>query len=406
MNEVTIQLIPAPGVSPEFLATLTPLGEDAAEELPFEITLGKYSREKWATQDLLSHEQQQQKTPWKSMWFRSIDGRKKLPGFLKYLRERKKAAFGTFEPAVSVGEDDENAVATRAIFVVPPDQPTPPADNDDEPLVWGRYALNERWVVPNKHHARAPSQQQPPVLPPPPKPIVTTKKTKSGAAGLLGNLLGQQRETDAFLAAVPKRSVVQKSTTNTADEIGNNDDDNKATTGAGVLNGFRRHLEQTLSDFKDAAAGSKKITINMNRLTKDLEDTDEKLKVSMDVLRFVFNELVEEIGEDKWLTAKEPSEFLDEETVISVYKEGHVPKEVMEEQMRGDMPSELVSAERAIKEASAKQGAMKQKKLDLARQQAAIRQGSQQEVQELNTNKRDRRTIAEIQNDAKKSRTE
>ena len=50
----------------------------------------------------------------------------------------------------------------------------------------------------------------------------------------------------------------------------------------------------------------------------------------MDVFKYIVYEQVEEVGMDKWVAAKEPGSFLDE-CVIAVYKEGHCPKDVLED---------------------------------------------------------------------------
>mmetsp|Transcript_1823 Transcript_1823/g.3733 ORF Transcript_1823/g.3733 Transcript_1823/m.3733 type:complete len:138 (-) Transcript_1823:1895-2308(-) len=121
-------------------------------------------------------------------------------------------------------------------------------------------------------------------------------------------------------------------------------------------------------------------------------------RVTMDVFKFTVHETVEEIGMDKWIAAKEPSEFLDE-CIFAVYKEGHCPPEILEDLNRGDMPDEVKGQTKFLAEAQSKAMQRRDKKKDeeLARQ-GLMNKGSSGGVV-LNTNKRDRRTLEQIQKD-------
>lgn len=397
MNESTILLSPAPGAKGDFLTTVCPLESSASDEdtLPFEITLGGYSRDKWAmdtTEDLAKG--------WKTAFVQSVDGRGKLPGFLKYLKDRKKAAFGKF--------DTDNG--TKAILVVPPDQPEPPSSSsyNKEDVMFCRFILDtsklrnpEKKTVAPTNHLQHPSQL---MIPNPIKPTETIpqktkpkkksiKNSNSMKNGFLGNLLGATRKTEAHLAAVPKSSVFKNTK---SDSIG----DGEFTSGSAIAQ-FRQDTEQKLLDFKqDLSLTQIKLPVSIAEITKNL-DSDQKRNVTMDVLKYIVYEQTEEIGEDKWIAAKEASDYMDE-VIISVYKEGCAPAEVLEDLNKGDLPDEIRGQQRAMREASMKLQAKKEEKKDLLRQQQTMKSATSG-ITELNTNKRDRRTIAEIQRDMMKT---
>jgi len=124
---------------------------------------------------------------------------------------------------------------------------------------------------------------------------------------------------------------------------------------------------------------------------------EEMERVTMDVLKFAVYEQVEEVGLDRWIAAKEPSEFVDE-CVINVYKEGHCPPEVLEDVNKGELPDEIKGQARHLVEAQSKAIQRKDKKKDeeLFKQS---NMGGGDNMNVLNTNKRDRRTLEQIQKD-------
>ena len=72
---------------------------------------------------------------------------------------------------------------------------------------------------------------------------------------------------------------------------------------------------------------------------------------------------VGEVGIDRWIAAKEPSEFMDECT-ISVYKEGHCPEDVLEDINKGELPDEIKGQARHLVESQSKAIQRKGKKED------------------------------------------
>lgn len=440
MNETTILLAPAPKAKGDFLATVEPLGPPTVggggsggggDELPFEVTLDNYTRDPWGT----ASPPDDDPTNWRTVWLKSVDGRRKLPGFLKFLRERKKSAFGKFEATTEDGSS-----ATRAVMVVPFDQPKPPAevlegigDSSADEVVCCRYALDERKVKglfrppppkqqQQQRHPQQPGQSQsqgraqrmpqPPPQKKAPAPAPTVSKVRvGGKSGLLGNLLGASRRTNEHLNVVPVQKKKEASSEG-ADGGGGGEFGPAAGTSGAAISQFRTKIEQQLLDFqKSGAEVCVKIKVSLGEVTRDLPQ-EQKDNVTMDVLKFVLYEQADEIGEEKWIAQKEPTEFLDE-MVVAVFKEGHAPEEVLEDMNKGELPDEIRLQQRAMMEARTKELARKEAKHDKKVQQKMLGGAGQaggDDFAVLNTAKRDRRTIEEIQSgmghETKRGRTE
>ena len=151
-------------------------------------------------------------------------------------------------------------------------------------------------------------------------------------------------------------------------------------------------LEQFKSDNGTFAT---KVSISLASLQKSVP-MDERDKVTMDVFKYVVYEQVEELGVDKWIAAKEPTEFIDE-VVIAVYKEGHAPADVLEDINKADLPDELRGLTRHMAESQSKTAQRKDKRSsEVIMKQNIV---GEDNVVVLNTNKRDRRTLEQIQKD-------
>lgn len=419
MDETTILLVPAPGAKPEFLATVEPIGSSGTSssgDLPFEVVLSSYTRDAWAM-SCPPPPPSPESAYWKSTWLKSVDGRGKLPGFLKYLRERKKVPFGRFEST------DASSASGKGVIMVPFDQPTPPpgilgdgSDASVDDLIYCTYVLDEgkigrgyRQPGPPPGTAHAQQQQKQveqqqslkrqhrkttPVaqVPSPKQPVKSSRAT----SGMLGNLLGATRKTNTKLDTLPTRKTPPSaSATGSAGGSG---------SGSTVLSGsgaavvkFRQDVEQKLLDFKqDFALTCLKVPVSLGDVTRDLP-LDQKQSVTMDVLKYVVYEQAEEVGEDKWIASREPSEFMDE-CVVAVYKEGHAPESVLEDLNKGELPDEIVQQQRAMRQARVKEVARKETKEDELRRKATVGSGAPDGgAWTLNVEKRDRRTIEEIQ---------
>ena len=87
------------------------------------------------------------------------------------------------------------------------------------------------------------------------------------------------------------------------------------TGAAGCINAFRSKISTELEQFKaDPTTFTTKVSISLASLIKSVP-VDEQDKVTMDVFKFTVYEQVEEVGMDRWIAAKEPSEFMDECTI-------------------------------------------------------------------------------------------
>ena len=391
MNEITLNCADAPNaVMTNFLATLQPISTSAStdnedeEDLPFEITLDRYTRDSWSVL------KPKNEKIWKSCWFRSIDEKKRLPGFLKFLTQRKKAAFGKFE---SPHPDEVTGKLNVAIFLVPFQQPRFSTDGQDvsnADLIFVKYCLDENLTkvelkLKPKPIMRAPQQRM--QRNDPSQQQMSTSTSSKGTSskvgsGLLGNLLGATHRTNQHLDTVPARKKEKQSS-----QI-------DTLSSGQVVNKFRDKVEQILKEFGSSTKTEVVISISMADITREMTSMEEKSQVSLKVLEFVVNEAVEEINEE-WTPYKEPGEFMDEANIV-VYKAGCCPPEVMEDLNRGEIPDEVKQEQRAMREAREREEKKKLRMLEEKNQKNASKHVG---ISMLNMAKRDRRSIEEIQND-------
>lgn len=395
MNEITLQCADTPDAPVKnFLATLEPMTSttDATEEdLPFEITLDRYTRDSWSllksTNDRV----------WKTCWFKSIDDKRRLPGFLQFLKSRKKAAYGKFESPLP---DETTGEINTAIFLVPFEQPSlmDSGDGEKRDCIFVKYCLDERKaiiarapVVMNSskqavdlQHKQHTNHGHTHIVNNAASSSASVVGIKVGRGGLLGNLLGATHRTNQHL------DTVRSQKKNKASNI-----DTGAVTWNQVVNNFRQKIEKQLIDFGQSTLNEFKILINLADMTRDIASLEEKANVTMKVLEFIVFESVEEINEE-WTPYKQPSEFMDECTIV-VYKEGHVPAEVQDDLNRGEIPDEVRQEQRAVREAMSRE---EKKRLKIIQEDNLKKTAGQTvDVSVLNTEKRDRRTIEEIQKD-------
>jgi hypothetical protein len=417
MNETTIMLTPSPGVKPEFLATVEPVSMTTSSSqqfsLPFELVLDGYTREPWSSGMTQTTSSTEDTSGWKTGYLLSTDGRNRLPGFLKYLRDRKKACIAKF---------NDSTASTRAILVVPFDPPPIhleqlPAGVDKNQLLYVKYLADDRVLNRGEKPATDPNKQlqmeqqkqkekqmqeqqqqrQKQMAQQKSKSLsISTKKGIGG--GILGNLLGAQQRTDNHLDVVRAKRR-------------NNDLAPDLTSGAaGAITSFREKVAADLEKFKsDKGTFVTKVSISLASLVNSVP-FEERDKVTMDVFKYVVYEQVEELGQDKWIAAKEPTDFIDE-AVIAVYKEGHAPADVVEDLNKADLPAELKGLSRHMAETQSKTAQRKDKRSNEVIMKQNIM--GEDNVVVLNTNKRDRRTLEQIQKDmleengdTKKSRLE
>ena len=421
MNSTTLLLAGEPNTEPSYLATVEPstFHQPPPLTLPFELVLDRYTREPWSTGQIFprgdgSGDGPQHKlvsTVWQCCYLVSTDGKKRLSGFLQYLQERKKAAVAKFE-AVDVSLLPSNSSSCgKAILVVPYDPPPMPTefvlpDGVDKSEVLFVMYLRDENVLRGKDTRGAQELQQKKVEQQPrqqqqqqnitqhqlqgqtQKHVPTEQRAQSSSSsnnkgGCLGKLLGAQRRTENHLEMVMPRKGSQSTF-----------DPN--TGAAGCINQFRNKISKELQQFKsDPTTYISKFPISHASLIKNVS-LEEQDKVTINVFKFTVYEQVEEIGMGQWVAVKEPSEFLDE-CVISVYKNGHCPAEVLDEINRGDLPDEIKGQARHMVESQSKAIERRGKKQDEQMVKDTI--VGEDNVVVLNTNKRDRRTLEQIQKD-------
>ena len=424
MNETTILLAGGdPSSKPDFLATVEPiLPKQLPFTLPFELIFDGYTRESWSSGSSKvttssSDTQQSSNDEWQSCYLISTDGRNRLPGFLQYLQGRKKAAICKF---------DNDDASSKSLLVVPYDPPPLPLDKlpdgiDINQVLFVKYLRDKNMLKKKgsddgnaakmieqqklvldqqkKQHQlmqqqkekrmkiqQQKNQQQPQRKTPIPssQPSSSTNKKVGGGSGLLGNLLGKQRKTETHLDLV-------------RGEKNSSDMTFDPTTGAaGCINAFRTKISTELEQFKsNPTIHIHKITISLSELIRSVP-TSERDKVTLDVFKFTVYEQVEEVGMDKWIAAKEPTEYFMDECIINVYKEGHCPPDVLEDINKAEVPDEIKGATRHIVDTQSK--AIQRKE---AKKHAELNKstGGEDNVVVLNSNKRDRRTLEQIQKD-------
>jgi hypothetical protein len=356
MPDLELHLIPTPGAKPEFLATV----ETPCLALPSKIVLEGYTRDAWA---------------WKphSAWQNATispttpKATSKLSGFVTYLKERNKCAYGRF--------------SQTALLVISYIQSSSSSASSNNNTVTCRFTLDAT-EVPNCNVVKPKLNQKPSANTAAlPKQQATSKRKKSG---ILGNLLGAQERTEHCMDVTHvKKSTASTDATTNATTV---------KTAQEVLTAFRNTMQEKMLNFEMTSDNVLPVQLSLANMTRELQG-DDRSKVTMQILKFIVNEQAEEVNED-WICHSEPSEFMDE-IVISVYKEA--PPDVLEEVNKVELPEEVVGQQRAIQEARQRAVAKQEADRDKQLQQMAMQEDKEEEMATLNVHKRDRRTIEEIQ---------
>jgi hypothetical protein len=416
MKEIKLYLIPQPGAKPEFLASLQVVDPSPAvttlwnDRLPEQVVLEGYTRDSWAWKP---------SPVWQTITCVSTDGRKKLPGFTGYLKERTKSAYGRFQKSSS------------CVWVVSYIQSK--AATVDPNRVECRIALDSSKIPGCSLSASAaPSASVAPVVAAPKPAVALAANANKRKGGLLGKLVGAQQRTNQHVAIAnaPARSAAASGTTTNNN---NNNNTNTAAQNGGtssapeeaaaadtaaavptktpqqVFADFRQSMQDKMLDFDLSNEQVAQIKVSVNEQAAGMADSD-KSKVTMDVLKYMVYEAAEEVNEE-WIAFKEPSEFLDE-VVINIYKEGAAPPEVMEEINKGEVPDEVRGQQMAIQQERQRQVAYQEQKQKSQVESEALRNmgedDEEDELEALNTKKRDRRTIEDYEREkrdnTKKSR--
>ena len=452
MKQVELRLIPAPGQKPEFLAVVELVHKQNVpelwEHLPPVVVLEGYTRDAWASDT---------STQWTTWQVESIDGRNKLPGFVKFLRDRQKSCYGrvVLPPSTFIGADQErvwvishkqmssSTVNCRIASIhTIPTCPLRPMETNKSTVTHPPPSTTSTPASASTSTSRISSSSSP-------RTIINSVSTgpaqaaKPKRSGLLGNLVGAQRRTNTQLeiaasVVAPKKKTLTSASTASGDETtttsaaGRDDLSHRATdpgttthtippavamgtqTAGQVLADFRSEMEQKMLDF-DIATEESCLKINLDlaaKLRLLMDEEKQSGRVTMEVLKYIVYEQAEEVNEE-WIAHKEPSEFMDE-VVIAIYKEGEAPEEVLEEMNKGELPDEVRGQQRAIQEQLQKAEQIKAQKIRMEQMKLAMQLKTQQQEEEeededfaaLNTQKRDRRTIEDYEREAKRRRGE
>jgi hypothetical protein len=395
MKEIELSLIPSPGAKAEFLAKVKPLSPSPVVAklwvtLPDRLILEGYTRDGWA---------------WKPSSVQldctvmSTDGRQKLPGFLDYLKQRTKASFARFgSSGVMTVSYVQSSPKTQMVVRLCPDC----------------TQIKECPIKPTRAAAAAAGNST----------IEATGKTKTAAppsrkggsgGGLLGRLVAAQKRTNENVAkSLARPGVVAKhptaagaaaATSSAAAVV------QQLRTAQQVLQDFREQCHKTMLDFDLAEDETTlKVPITMKDHTAGLPESEATM-VTMEILKYMVYEAAEEVNEE-WIAHKEPSDFIDD-VVIVVYKEGAAPPEVLEEINKGELPMEVIGQQKAMQDERAKQAAQASARQKMQMEQKAHQEmdADDDDLEVLNTNKRDRRTIEDFererqQGNAKRGKTE
>lgn len=398
-KEIELYLVPAPGQKPEFLAKIAPVDPSQAVVRLWEavvaqlsssssseshtlprIVLEAYTRDGWAWKP---NQQLQMLT------VQSLDGRNKLPGFVDYLKGRQKSAYGRF--------------SRTGLCIVPFAQQQ--SSNKEKSRMTLSLTLDLTKV---EHCGLQPLTVVPkPALPPP--PAAGTAPPRRAGGGLLGKLVGAQQRTNQHMAVATAKTA----STNTAAASRTASSSSNGTTPATtsttvmpeelpktaqqVLADFRQSMQNKMLDFDISEDEKLEIKLSLVEHQAGLS-TEDKTRVTMEILKYMVYEAAEEVNEE-WIAHKEPSEFMDE-VVISVYKEGAAPLEVIEEMNKGELPDEIRGQQRTLATERQRQVQIAESRNQERMMQQAHREifdEDEEAVEALNTKKRDRRTIEDYE---------
>jgi hypothetical protein len=446
---VELRLIPTPGAKAEFLAAVQPLHGDNVPPIwqrtassssssgKKVIVLEGYTRDAWSLDTA---------TKWTSLQVTSVDGRNKLPGFVNYLRERQKTAYGRFALdddgssymlVISHKQASSSTLACRvALLSTIPNCPWKPPPASAAAAVSGNSPRD-----PPPSGAGVVAQREPPARGQSSSSskaaaAAATGRPKKRGIGLLGNLVAGQLRTNQQVVAATSTATGRGGThppsappatgppgttvsgpsappaaTATASDDAGRDDESQLKTSAQVLADFRHEMEQKMLDFDIAPDTVLKIQIQISDHARKVIEAD-KSKVTLEVLKYIVYEQAEEVNEE-WITYKEPSEFLDEVTV-AIYKDADdAPPEVLEDINKAEITDEMRAQQAALQEHR------RQQELRAARQQAELQNtalrdrlgggggdADDDDFAVLNSQKRDRRTIEDYQRGAKRQKGE
>lgn len=432
LSSIDLYLVPSPGAPEELMATIQPCvkhdtNPDVTVSTKIEmvwnelikdqsrknkVTLEGYTRDGWAWKP--------NSDAWTAIKVSNIgDNRKKrkLQQFVQYLKERQKSAIGRFGSVgvfvvsyvQSTSKSNSNAedmdqmecrialdcTSIPSCSLRPIDQPrvlSSPGAIDIPPSSSAGYRL------PNEGPAKSQASS---------KEEHSLNNTKRKGGGFLGKLVGAQQRTNEHVVASrqqrPSAKVLAQQShpgANTPSELLTRSTDSFSNSilksAQEVIANFRQECQNKMLNFDLADDEMLQIPIVLKDYIQQVVD-DERARISMDVLKYIVYEAAEEVNEE-WVAYKEPSEFMDDIT-IAVYKEGAAPEHVLEDIQQAELPDEIRAQQRALQEQRTKlmqQAEMKHKQ-QLDQQIYVIDDDPEDDLEALNTKKRDRRTIEDYE---------
>ena len=440
--KIPIHIIPSPNAPDEFMATIQPLitsnhSDNDRKKVEtvwntmiseirstkpnanMKIVLEGYNRDGWSwkpnadhwvTMTVVNHHENQKK--------------KKLESFVKYLKERQKSAYGRF--------------GSFGVFVVSYVQSRNTNHGIDNAAVVDqmecRISTDLRSIpnctlvplLPQSHDRSTPSTAAPAQHDGNQRSTTTTTAPaptivkKGGGGGFLGKLVGAQQRTNEHVVASKQPSArkikqlpqsagndgcdASRSANRGVDTLPTSNSSSSTTSSVRtksaqeVIADFRQECHDKMLNFDLSEDEMIQVPIILKDYTQLVVNEEDKLKISMDVLKYIVFEAAEEVNEE-WVAHKEPSEFMDE-VIISIYKEGAAPDDVLEDINHAELPDEIRGQQRAIQEQRNKQISSKTN----SAQPVMQFDEEYDDVEVLNTKKRDRRTIEDYERE-KRSKT-
>lgn len=431
ISKVPIHLIPSPGAADEFMATIQPLIASSLSESDrmkvenvwntmineiqattsnsnIKIVLEGYTRDGWAwkpnadqwvTMTVVNHHDNRQK--------------KKLENFVKYLKERQKSAYGRFGALglfvvsyVQSRHNNNNNTAVDQIDCRISTNMTLIPNCTIVPLLPQSHDRSKQSVASHDRKdgsEKTTTQNTASFIQPP-----TKGKLREKGGGFLGKLVGAQQRTNEHVVAskqpstrkvnqLPVPDVDTMLSTNMGVETtsGSTTSISECKSAQEVIAEFRQECHDKMLNFDLSEDEMMQIPIVLRDYALRVANEEDKLKISMDVLKYIVFEAAEEVNEE-WVAHKEPSEFMDD-IIITIYKEDAAPDDVLEDINHAELPDEIRGQQRAIQEQRNKQ---KTKSME------PVMQFDEEydDIEALNTKKRDRRTIEDYERE-KRSKT-
>lgn len=244
----------------------------------------------------------------------------------------------------------------------------------------------------------------------------TKQANQGGSLGILGKFVNAQKKTNKDIIVVSSVRGGGGGVQHPSSSSNPIRKEQMLTKGE-VINSFRQNIERKILDFQSTVSQHElRIPLSLANYTKQMNEA-EKSTIEMKILTFLVYEQVEEVDESL-IACKEQSEFVDE-TVIVVYKEGHVPPDVLERLNEGDLPDEEKQSRNALSVAKTRLAEKKNRTDQEVRLRQALNSGASKvtddidggdgdgdggmhDVVTLNLNKRDRRSTEQIQMDMRK----